>query len=107
MPQNIIGIVITCFVVGLWLFAMVRVFIKATKNKHAPVKTADAVVVDKHTVEAFSKYSGNGKNVKYVVVFSVEGAEKSFYVSPFSYDGYRVSEKGTLKYKGDTIIEFT
>ena len=54
----------------------------------------------------FSKYSGTGKHEKYVVVFSVDGKKKSFYVSQFSYNGYRVNEKGTLKYKGDKLIEF-
>ena len=32
--------------------------------------------------------------------------KKSFYVSQFSYNGYRVNERGTLKYKGDKLIEF-
>ena len=80
--------------------------IKTIKNKYASVKTVKAVVVDKHKIETFSKYSGNGKNEKYVVVFSVNGKKKSFYVSQFSYGGYRINEKGMLKYKGDNLIGF-
>ena len=47
-----------------------------------------------------------GKSEKHVIVFSVGGKKKSFYVSQFSYNGYRVNERGTLKYKGDKLIEF-
>ena len=38
--------------------------------------------------------------------FSVGEKKKSFYVSQFSYGGYRVGEKGTLKHKGDRLIGF-
>ena len=44
--------------------------------------------------------------LEYLIVFSVDGKKKSFYVSQFSYGGYRVNEKGVLKYKGDKLIEF-
>ena len=106
MPENIPTIVMTSLFLGIGLLAVVRILIKACKNKLAPVKTVSAAVVDKQKIEAFSKYSGKGKSEKYVVVFSVDGKKKSFYVSRFSYGGYRVNEKGTLKYKGDRLIEF-
>lgn len=106
MPDNIVSIVLGALFMGIWLLAMVRLLIKAMKTKRAPVKTARAVVVDKQIIETFSKYSGNGKHEKYVVVFSVDGKKKSFYVSRFSYGGYRVNEEGTLKYKGDKLIGF-
>jgi len=106
MPDNIVSIVIGSLLLGLWLLAMTRVLIKAIRTKHAPIKSAKAVVVDKHIVETFSKYAGNGKHEKYVIVFSVDGKKKSFYVSKFSYNGYKVNEKGVLKYKGDKLIEF-
>lgn len=103
MPENIMNYVFF----GIWLFFCVAVLIRVIKNKCAPVKTEKAVVVDKQTVEHFSKYSGNGKHTKYVIVFSVNGKKRSFYVSQFSYNGYRVNEKGTLTYKGDRLIDFS
>lgn len=106
MPDNIASVVIAALLIGLWAVAMLRVLIKAVKNKRAPVKTAAAVVADKNIVKTFSKYAGNAEHKKYVVIFSVDGRKKSFYVSDFSYAGYRVGEKGTLKYKGDRLIEF-
>ena len=100
------SIVIGSLFFGIWLLALIRVLIKAVKTKYAPVKSVKAVVIDKHIIETFSKYSGNGKSEKYVIVFSVDGKKKSFYVSQFSYGGYRINEQGTLKYKGDRMIGF-
>ena len=106
MPDDIPSIVFFSLMFGLWLWAMLRLLMKGLKSKYAPVKTVKALVVDKQIIETFSKYSGNGKNEKYVIVFSVGGRKKSFYVSQFSYGGYRVNEEGTLTYKGDKLIEF-
>ena len=106
MPENISNIIIISLFLGVGALAVVSLLVKAVKNRYAPVKTAKAIVIGKNKVETFSKYSGNGKSEKYVIVFSVEGKKKSFYVSQFSYNGYRINEKGTLKYKGDKLIEF-
>ena len=106
MPENISNIIIISLFVGVGTLAVVSLLVKAVKNRCAPIKTVKAVVIDKNKVETFSKYSGNGKSEKYVIVFSVGGKKKSFYVSQFSYNGYRINEKGTLKYKGDKLIDF-
>lgn len=106
MPDNIVSIVFGSLMLGLWLWAMVRLLIKAIKTKYAPIQSVKAEVIDKHIIETFSKYSGNGKHEKFVIVFSVNGKKKSFYVSEFSYGGYRINEKGTLQYKGDKLIAF-
>ena len=106
MPENIVSIVITSLFLGIGMLAMVRITVRAFRNKYAPVKTVKATVIDKQKLETFSKYAGNGKREKYVVVFSVDGRKKSFYVSEFSYGGYQINEKGTLKYQGDRLIEF-
>ena len=107
MPENIASIVILSLFVGISVFAFVSLLVKLIKNRVAPVRTVKAVVLDKQKVEIFSKYSGTGKREKYVIVFSVDGKKKSFYVSQFSYGGYRLNEKGTLKYQGDKLIDFT
>ena len=107
MPENIASIVVLSLFVGISVFAFVSLLVKLIKNRVAPVRTVKAVVLDKQKVVIFSKYSGTGKQEKYVVVFSVDGKKKSFYVSQFSYGGYRLNEKGTLKYQGDKLIDFT
>ena len=106
MPDNIFSYICTALFLGIWLLYMVRIISKAIKSKYGPTKTVNAVVIDKHIIESFSKYAGNGKKEKYVIVFSVDSKKKSFYVSQFSYNGYRINEKGTLKYKGDKLIGF-
>ena len=106
MPENISNIIIISLFLGVGALAVVSLLLKAVKNRYAPIKTVQAVVIDKNRVETFSKYSGTGKREKYVIVFSMGGKKKSFYVSQFSYNGYRINEKGTLKYKGDKLIEF-
>ncbi len=85
---------------------LVCLLFRLAANCLAPVKTVKAVVSDKNVIQGFSKYSGNGKSEKYVIVFTADGKKKSFYVSQFSYDGYRIGEKGKLTYKGDKLISF-
>ena len=106
MPENIYTIIAVSLCMFIGSLQLVIFLVKIFKNRYFPIKTVKAVVIDKNIVKTFSKYSGNGKYEKYVVVFSIEGKKKSFYVSQFSYDGYRINEKGTLKYKGDKLIEF-
>lgn len=102
MPENLPSIVIGSLFIGILLLVLIR-FIG---NKLAPTNTVKAQVTHKHVQEVFSKYSGNGKSYKYVVVFTAEGKTLSFYVSEFSYNGYKVNERGTLTYKGNRLIKF-
>lgn len=103
MLHNAIQILLWGFFGAMYLL----IFIRVLKNRVAPVKKVKAQVIDKHQVEFFSKTRGNGKRIKYVVVFCAEGKKLSFYVSEFSNGGYRLKEKGTLKYKGDRLIDFS
>ena len=106
MPENVINIVITSIFIGIAALAMGSIIVRTIKNRYAPIKKVKAVIIDKNKIESFSKYSGSGQTEKYVIVFSVNGKKKSFYVSQFSYNGYKVNEKGTLKYKGNKLISF-
>lgn len=102
MPQKFSFPWLLILIIAFWVLVLIRIF----RNKLAPVRTVPAQVIDKHKAESFSKYSGTGKETRYVVVFLVDGKKKSFYVSEFSYGGYRLKEKGTLEYKGDRLIGF-
>ncbi len=106
MPLDF-SFVISMLFFGFWLFIIVAVVVRKLKSRFSPVKRVGAVVVDKHTVEFFSKYAGNGKTERYVVTFSAGGKRLSFYVSEFSYAGYTVNESGTLTYQGDRLIDFS
>lgn len=91
---------------GVFALCAVAFLVRLLRNVFAPVRKVSAVVVHKQTVELFSKYDGSGKRTKYSVTFLVGDQRLSFYVSAFSYDGYRKGEKGTLTYKGDRLIDF-
>ena len=106
MPQNTFSTIIVSSLLILWSVAVICFIIRTIKNNRAPVITVKAVVIDKHIDQAFSKYSGTGTRKKFVVVFSAKGKKLPFYVSEFSYNGYRITEKGTLTYQGNKIIEF-
>jgi len=102
MPDNITAL-IAIIVVGVWFSGII---IYCFVRKFSKAKTVKATIVHKQSAEVFSKYSGNGKAYKYYVTFQFNGKKKSFAVSEFSYNGYRVGENGTLKYKGERIIDF-
>ncbi len=97
----------TLLFLALWLFVGIRVTVRLLRSRYGPTKIVKAQVIDKFKTETFSKYRGNGKYTRYVIVFEAEGKKRSFYVSEFSYGGYRLHEKGTLKYKGDRILDFS
>ena len=102
MPENLIPMIALGLLIAYWILF----FVKLLANRFAPVEKAPAEVVHKQTVDHFSKTSATGKRSRYVVVFSVKGKKKSFYVSEFSYGYYRLHEKGTLEYRGDRLLGF-
>lgn len=106
MLENLPNVVIATLFLGLGILAMVSILARFWKKYHAPVQTVPAEVIGKHRAESFSQYAGNGKRERYVVVFSVDGKKKAFFVSPFSYEGYYLHEKGQLTYRGERIIDF-
>lgn len=103
MPENFMLYIFLAF----FLFIGIAYAIRKGKNIFAPVKIVDATVVHKQKVEVFSKYAGNGKQIKYAVTFLANDKRLSFYVSSVSYDGYKVGESATLTYKGDRLIDFS
>ena len=74
--------------------------------RYGKLHTVKARVVNKYTQDLVAPKSPTGKMTRYVIVFEIGGKKKGFYVSEFSYSGYRINESGTLKYRGDRIIDF-
>ena len=96
---TIIAIVVTLVIFFGYLSVILR-------RKHGKTKTVSATIVNKQIAENFSKYSGTSAQQLYYVTFLIDGKRKSFTVSEFSYSGYRIGERGTLKYKGNQLIDF-
>ena len=94
-----IGVAVTI----LWFVGMLVWFFRRQCGRTKSVK---ATLVNKQVTEDFSKYSASGKSYHYYVTFSINGKRRSFQVSEFSYNGYHKGETGTLKYKGDRLIDF-
>ncbi len=94
------------FSIVLFLLCWFPFVKKLIWNKVAPVKTVDAEVFDKYKPNIVSKYPGILKREDYSIVFKTKDKNLSFNVSEFSYNNYRIKEKGTLKYKGNKLISF-
>lgn len=100
--------IITLLAIACTLFLYVGIICQVLRNKYAKVKTVKAQVVDKFKADKFSKiYGSAARRPQYFVVFLIDGKKKSFRISEFSYGGYRLNERGTLKYKGDRLIDFS
>ena len=102
MPDNMTALV-AILVVSIWFLGII---VYCFVRKFGKAKTVKATVVHKQSAQVFSKYSGTGKAYKYYVTFQFNGKRKSFSVSEFTYNGYRIGERGTLKYKLNRIIDF-
>ena len=99
--------IVNTIAIILFLIYWILIIRKIIVNKYAPVKTVKAKVVDKYKPNNLSRYPEIFKARRYVVVFETNNKKLSFDVSEFSYDNYKINEKGTLKYKGSKIISFS
>ena len=106
MPEPVHKVIIL-FAIACTLFMFGRIIYQILRNKYAKVKTVKAQVVDKFKADRFSKiYGSAARTPQYYVVFQIGSKKKSFRISEFSYGGYRIGERGTLKYKGDKLVDF-
>ena len=103
MPEYL-GAYIGAAVTILWFIGMLVWFFRL---QYGRTKSVKATLVNKQVTQSFSKYSASGKSYHYYLTFLINGKRRSFQVSEFSYDGYRKGETGTLKYKGDRLIDFS
>ena len=99
---NVINIIFAVLFLVCWLLVIGKIVV----NRFGTVKTVKAKVIDKYKPDMVSKYHGTFKQERYTVVFEANGKKLSFDVSEFSYENYKINEKGTLKYKGTKIISF-
>lgn len=100
--SDIVNVIAISLFLGVW----VSIIIKFVLNRRATVKTVKAKIVDKYKPDIATKYPGVFKTESYIVVFETKSKKLSFNVSEFSYENYKINEKGILKYKGNKIIEF-
>ncbi len=100
--SNIVNVIAIIFFLLCWALIIRKVIV----SRYAPVKTVKAEVFDKYKSSIATKYPETLKREPYIVVFSTKKGKLSFVVSEFSYQNYKIKDKGTLKYQGDKIISF-
>ena len=102
------GILINVFFVLVWLIILFGILIRVAKNTIAKEKQVDAVVVNKQCYRrrVIRKQSNPYDEDCYEVTFKAGDKRMSFDVSEFSYNGYRINQRGTLRYKGSKIVDF-
>ena len=103
MPENF-GAYLAVAITILWFVGTILWFLQ---RQFGRTKTVKATLVNKQVTEDFSKYAASGKSYHYYVTFLINDKRRSFKVSEFSYNGYHKGESGTLKYKGDRLIDFS
>lgn len=107
--ENIFNTVVIISFLSVGAVIACGVVIRLFKDTFGPVKTLDAVVLDKreYSQRVIRKAQELYTCRKYVVDFNCNGKKKSFYVAEISYKNYRKGQKGILKYKGSKLIDFS
>ena len=87
---------------------VVGININIIKNIFSKEKTIRATVVDKqcYDKQIYRKSQAPFMRKEYVITFLCGNKKRYFNVSELSYRNYKVNQKGTLKYKGNQIIDF-
>ena len=93
----LIGVII---VVGISIKVIINIF---SKEKSIMAKVVDKQSYDK---QIYRKSQAPFIQKEYVITFLCGNKKKYFNVSELSYRNYKVNQKGTLKYKGNQIVDF-
>ncbi len=91
----------------LYAFVFLKFLLLPFKDKFSPVKKVTAQISDKFEGAASPRLQASAlKTPAFVVVFDTGKKKLSFTVSEYSYNTYRLNQKGTLMYKGSKLIDF-
>ena len=87
---------------------VIGIIIRVIINLFSKEKSIKAIVVDKQSYDKqiYRKSQAPFTVKEYVITFLCGNKKKYFSVSELSYRNYKVNQKGTLKYKGNQIIDF-
>ena len=87
---------------------VIGIIIRVKINLYSKEKRIKAIVFDKQSYDKqiYRKSQASFTRKEYVITFLCGNKKKYFSVSELSYRNYKVNQKGTLKYKGNQIIDF-
>lgn len=93
----------------LEIVIIIGILAKILQNFFYKEKREEAVVVNKQSFDKTIYRKSQSPFVKksYVITFQCKNKKRHFDVSELSYNNYRINQKGTLKYKGSRLIDFT
>ena len=87
---------------------VIGIIIRVIINLLSKEKSIKAIVVDKqcYDKQIYRKSQAPFMRKEYVITFLCGNKKRYFNVSELSYRNYKVNQKGTLKYKGNQIVDF-
>lgn len=105
---NIFGNIVNFIFALIGAIIVIGIIIKLTINLFSKEKSIKAIVVDKQSYDEqiYRKSQAPFEKKKYVITFQCGNKHRYFDVSELSYNGYRVNQKGILRYKGSQLIDF-
>ena len=105
---NNFGNIVNFIFVLIGVITVVGIIIRVIINIFSKEKSIMAKVVDKQSYDKqiYRKSQAPFMRKEYVITFLCGNKKKYFTVSELSYRNYRINQKGTLKYKGNQIVDF-
>jgi len=106
--ENNFGNIVNFIFVLMGVIIVVGIIIRVIINIFSKEKSIMAKVVDKQSYDKqiYRKSQAPFMRKEYVITFLCGNKKKYFTVSELSYRNYRINQKGTLKYKGNQIVDF-
>ena len=105
---NIFGNIVNLTFALVGAIIVFGIIIRVIKNLITKEKSIKATVIDKQSYDKqiYRKSQAPFIRKEYVITFLCGNKKKYFNVSELSFGNYKVNQKGTLKYKGNQIIDF-
>ena len=98
--------IVNGIIIAIVSICWILIIKKHLVSRFGKVKTVKAKVCDKYVSHSPSGKPQLHTPHRYTVVLSASDKKISLDVSEYSNNGYRIGEKGTLKYRGNRLISF-
>ena len=105
---NIFGNIVNLTFALVGAIIVIGIIIRVIINLITKEKSIKATVIDKQSYDKqiYTKSQAPFIRKEYVITFLCGNKKKYFNVSELSFGNYKVNQKGTLKYKGNRIVDF-
>lgn len=102
------GSIVNCAFGLLGIIIIAGIIIRLMYRYFSKEKQEAAIVVKKQSYDKqiYRKKEASFVKKEYFVTFQCGNKKRHFEVSEFSYDNYKVNQKGVLRYQGSRLIDF-